>query len=270
MDPTPNTLERELELARAAYTPRAELRERVLDRILSASPSADGAPPAPRDTSEAVAVQRRGLRAAGTKALMAVGLVSLGFVAGWEANGARSEAPPPLPAAPRAVAPDPILLPEPPALPANEAAGSVTAPLADEARARPSWGHAPRANTARTARRPRMTTPDTPPARSPEAPAPEPANHSAREELALLQRAERAVRAGNSALGLALIGELEVKYPRSRLLEERRAVELMAHCTVGATDSRARAERFLREQPRSIYAARIGELCSVSSTPSQR
>ena len=78
------------------------------------------------------------------------------------------------------------------------------------------------------------------------------------------------MRAGNSALALALIAELEVNYPRSKLLEERRAVELMAHCAAGATDGRTRAERFLREQPRSIYAARVDELCGVKGPPSGR
>jgi hypothetical protein len=68
---------------------------------------------------------------------------------------------------------------------------------------------------------------------------------------------------------LALIAELEASYPRSKLLEERRAIELMAHCAAGATDGATRAERFLREQPRSIYAARIETLCNAPALPSQ-
>jgi hypothetical protein len=81
------------------------------------------------------------------------------------------------------------------------------------------------------------------------------------DELLLLQRAERAVRAHNPALALALIGELEERYPRSIVLEERRAIELMAHCVAGATDASARAQRFLRDHPRSVHAGRIGEVC---------
>ena len=88
-----------------------------------------------------------------------------------------------------------------------------------------------------------------------------------RDELLLLQRAERAVRASNSALALALIGELEENYPRSVLLEERRAIELMAHCAAGATDGAARARRFERDHPRSVYAERITELCRASRAP---
>ena len=78
-----------------------------------------------------------------------------------------------------------------------------------------------------------------------------------------MQRTERAVRAGNSALALMLLGELETGYPRSELLEERRALELLAYCVANATDSVPRAERFLREHPRSVYAERIGALCQV-------
>jgi hypothetical protein len=90
--------------------------------------------------------------------------------------------------------------------------------------------------------------------------------HAEREldqELALLQRAERAVRVGNAALALALTAELEAQHPRSRLLEERRAIELLAHCAAGATDAAPRATRFLREHPKSVYAGRVRELCHV-------
>jgi hypothetical protein len=91
------------------------------------------------------------------------------------------------------------------------------------------------------------------------------------EELMLLQRAERAVRADNPALALALIGELEERYPRSIVLEERRAVELMAYCLAGATDASARTQRFLRDHPRSVHAGRIGEVCpSETGAPAPR
>ena len=83
----------------------------------------------------------------------------------------------------------------------------------------------------------------------------------------MLQRAERAVRAGNAALALALIGELEERHPRSRLLEERRAIELMAHCEAKATDASARAARFLRDHPQSVYAGRVSAMCPVEPPP---
>jgi hypothetical protein len=83
----------------------------------------------------------------------------------------------------------------------------------------------------------------------------------ANDELALLRRADRAVRADNAALALALVGELDARYPGSSLLEERRAIELLAYCGVGATDASARAQRFLGAHPTSVYAGRIQRTC---------
>jgi len=90
-------------------------------------------------------------------------------------------------------------------------------------------------------------------------------------ELLLLERAERAVRSRNPALALALIAELEQSFPRSPLHEERRSIELMAHCQArGAssdTSAEAKAEtaarraRFLRQYPESVYSARIADEC---------
>jgi hypothetical protein len=51
------------------------------------------------------------------------------------------------------------------------------------------------------------------------------------------------------------------------LLEERKAIELIALCAAGATDGSVRAERFIRDHPHSVYAGRIAELCR-STAPS--
>jgi hypothetical protein len=90
-------------------------------------------------------------------------------------------------------------------------------------------------------------------------------------ELVLLERAERAVRSRNPALALALIAELEHSFPRSPLHEERRSIELMAHCQArdassGASadtkaETAARRARFLRQYPESVYSARITDEC---------
>jgi hypothetical protein len=87
-------------------------------------------------------------------------------------------------------------------------------------------------------------------------------------ELALLERAERAVRAKHPALALALIEELEQRRPRSPLQEERRSIELMAHCQAKGpgSDTAQRLDRFVRRYPESAYSARIAAECgSVSS-----
>jgi hypothetical protein len=89
-----------------------------------------------------------------------------------------------------------------------------------------------------------------------------------RGELELLERADRAVRADNSALALALLAELDARYPRSTLLEERAAMELLAHCQARAADAGSRAQRFLRTYPNSVYLERASELCQHGATAS--
>lgn len=86
---------------------------------------------------------------------------------------------------------------------------------------------------------------------------------SAAEELALLRRVERALRAQNPALALALIAELDQRFPDTRLAEEREAAHVIAACGVGEGGARLRAERFLREQGGSVYAERAREACGI-------
>ena len=86
-------------------------------------------------------------------------------------------------------------------------------------------------------------------------------------ELALLERAERAIRARHPALALALIEELDQRRPRSPLQEERRSIELMAHCQAQGPGSQTaqRRESFMREYPESAYSARIAAECGAVS-----
>jgi hypothetical protein len=87
-------------------------------------------------------------------------------------------------------------------------------------------------------------------------------------ELALLERAERAVRAKHPALALALIEELEQRRPHSPLQEERRSIELMAHCQAEGPgkDTTRRLENFVRRYPESAYSARIAVECAGVSS----
>lgn len=231
-DRTRTPVERQLMLARAAYTPSPALRARVLERLQPAPPSAVAA-------TRAGHTGWRALRESGlTRALLGAGLLALGFVAGYQAHANR-ELPPPLPQL--EVTSAETLIPEvEPLIPEVE---PLPDPLAVDVPRAPVEAIVPRARKVR-----------------PRAPA-----ASARDELALLARAERAVRADNSALALALIAELEERHPRSGLLEERRAIELMAHCAASATDGALRAQRFVRKHPRSVYAERIAELCQAGA-----
>ncbi|MEO8182458.1 MAG: hypothetical protein ABI895_26780 [Deltaproteobacteria bacterium] len=89
-----------------------------------------------------------------------------------------------------------------------------------------------------------------------------PANGFA-QELALLQRAERALRAGEAALSLSLVGELERRYPASTLSEERAAVRILAECSADLPGARTRAERFLGARLASVYTDRVRRVCEL-------
>jgi len=82
------------------------------------------------------------------------------------------------------------------------------------------------------------------------------------EELRVLERAERALRAANPELSLALLQNLDEARPHTRLLEERRALTLMALCRTAAPESTARAADFTRRYPSSVYAERISLDCA--------
>jgi hypothetical protein len=85
------------------------------------------------------------------------------------------------------------------------------------------------------------------------------------QELALLQRAERALRAGEAALSLSLVGELERRYPVSTLSEERSAVRIMAECAAALPDARGRAQRFLSDRLASVYSDRVHSVCALDA-----
>jgi hypothetical protein len=84
-------------------------------------------------------------------------------------------------------------------------------------------------------------------------------------ELVLLRRVEKSLRANDPALALALLDELDERFPRTALGEERLAARVIAHCAVGDGGARLRAESFLRERPGSVYAERVQTACTVSA-----
>jgi len=189
-------------------------------------------------------------------ALVGAGLLGLGLVSGYFIRDTQLDAPAaPVPAS-AAILSAPA---HAPAAPPH--AGPAELELPDTSHATPPAKPSPVRAPVRTARR--QAPASDVEAASQAAPATRP-----EEELALLRRADRAVRADNAALALALVAELEARSPNSRLLEERRAIELMAYCRVGASDARARAQRFLREHPSSVYAGRVREMCPDEGTQS--
>ncbi|MEY4545739.1 MAG: hypothetical protein RL685_1934 [Pseudomonadota bacterium] len=284
-----NLVDGYLALTRQALTPSLALRERVLSRMAVGATAMEAgaaglagniAAPKAALTAQGTTLVLEGASATGAAALEVPGalatgalagtpsvaasqaargklgallggaLLALGFVSGYWARGIDAQ-PPPLPVRPALQHGPAELAPEP----ALDGAARLQL---DSAKRTPAASSRPRGSSSVALR-------DTAaPAASPSA-----APSSTRDELALLQRTERAVRADNSALALVLLGELEANYPRSELLEERRALELLAHCVAHASDSLQRAERFLREHPRSVYAERIGALCQAEPAESE-
>jgi hypothetical protein len=246
-------VDRHLQRAWQAFAPPSNLRELVRGRLTSSSAATLGAVGMGMASNARPEGAWASLQASGKLgALVGAGLLGVGLLSGYLIRDSQEA---PLP--PRALA-SPITevrLPVPPAAPAEPREQERLPPSGASKALRRDTAVATRAR--RTPER--VAAPDTEPAAVTAQPG---------GELALLRRAERALRTDNAALALALIGELEEHYPSSSLLEERRAIELMAYCSAGATDAAARAQRFLREYPQSAYAGRIRDLCPATGIES--
>jgi hypothetical protein len=93
-------------------------------------------------------------------------------------------------------------------------------------------------------------------------------------ELALLQRAERAIRADNSDLALALLDQLDREHPKPQLVQEREAARLLADCERSAqtavgrpapSTATERARQYLSLHRGSVYTERIRHLCGLGA-----
>lgn len=83
-------------------------------------------------------------------------------------------------------------------------------------------------------------------------------------EMALLQRARAHLQQRESAEALAVLEEHERRFPASGLVEERRALRIMALCSAPGRSDAARLARdaFLGEYPRTTYAERVRAACA--------
>jgi hypothetical protein len=238
---------RHLTRAWQSWAPSPDLDARVRARLTSSTAATLGAMGLGAATGAGRPSPWASLQASGKLgALVGAGLVGVGFLSGYLAHSSASPSPEPLRAAPAVVG---VAAPSADIPPMVAAARPIAEPPPDALDAPPEPAESSRKRAPRAAPSPAAT----------------PSPVSPNEELVLLQRAERAVRADNAALALALIDELEARYPRSTLLEERSAIELLAHCRSGATDASARAARFLGQHPQSLYAGRVRELCPAES-----
>jgi hypothetical protein len=239
----PEMIDETLKLARQGLAPTSVERQRLRAAIAARA----ALPVAPAAAAEGVLRGWPALKASGSSGF-AVGatLLALGFAGGLWLGRGREPLLPPLPV--------PMTAPASEATPATNA--SVDVPVHDSA---PVVERAPE-----------------PAAPKPASPAPR-AHPAARRsdafehELALLQRAERAIRNQDPALALSLLGELEREHPRAALAEERKAARVMANCQAKEPTAPLAAERFLREAPGSVYSDRVRALCGLAGeqrTPS--
>jgi len=259
-DADADIVDRHLQRAWQAFSPPSNLRELVRGRLTSSSAATLGAIGMGLASNVRPEGAWASLQASGKLGgLVGAGLLGIGLLSGYWIRDRQQMELPAVIARPshevKLAVPAPLVagLREPERLPPDSAAKAPP----------PDGAVVPRA------RRPaqRVAAPET---TQPAVVTTQPAVVTAQpgDELALLRRAERAVRVDNAALALALIGELEEQHPNSSLLEERRAIELMAYCSAGASDAVARAQRFLREYPGSAYAGRIRALCPATGSES--
>lgn len=263
-------LDEQLSRAWEALSPPAGLEAKVRARLGGAGGSAAGRANAADRAPAGVGARLRALRASGGMGVgVGVVLLGLGFLAGYAAQPPASER---LPEARAGLAPtsDP---PSPGSAPAS-LNGAAAVPEASLRAVVPARGEAPPARDALPETQP---PPGVAPAAAPTAKRSRPERRArgrarasevarASQELVLLERAERAVRAHNPDLALVLAGELEDRYPGSQLHEERRAIEVMALCQAGSSLASELGERFARRYPGSVYGERIAAECVAGPT----
>jgi hypothetical protein len=237
-----------LSMARAHFRAPPAARERVRRELESGGHFDSGAA---NHGSDAAPLATRPLRVvAGVSKPAAALLAGLTFVAGYWLGGQRAGTPlPSTPVAPAVTAPDPAA---PAPAPPEPAAPSRPMPEAPAESASTAPAAALPAEPSRGAARPPR-------------PAPDKRRSSLGEELALLQRAEHAIRAGEPDLAMSFLDDLDQRHPRTRLGEERTAARLMARCARGDAGATKEAERFVRERRASVYSDRVRALCLLGT-----
>ena len=258
-------VEMTLELARVAREPSAADKLRVLEalRLRLGTPGAPGAgpaggarpaplPPAPLPPEAALHTHAALRTHAALGQLLLVGAVTgvIGYFLGSSFNPAPVDEPPPVSVTAQEV--------PPPTTHATSSPRSATPEPATRSTAEPTPSGvdaAPTASSNPTApmQRPQKKRTSAPTQRK---------GPQFLEAVRLVQRAQRAVDGGEPLLAMALLDELDARFPRELLNEERQATRVLALCESGQTDRAERAAQALAGQnPHSIYAARIEKSC---------
>jgi len=86
---------------------------------------------------------------------------------------------------------------------------------------------------------------------------------SLREVLRRLRAAQRALRVGDGARALGILGELDRRVSPALLAEERQVTRVLALCSAQQPEQAgALARRVLAEYPRSVYTSRLQHSCA--------
>jgi hypothetical protein len=261
-----------LRLARQVLSPSDEHRRRVRS-ALAARLAAEGQ--AATLPVRAVRVARRIASPRLSRALEAAALVAAGFVLGvWfaetrppeaaapsaaraPADAERWEEAPPEPARVAPTRAEPSQQPASPSTPPAEpavalSAASSAATETSNARSRPAKSSSTGANgRERTGTVSRATAAD-----------------GFAEELALLRRAERATRSGDALLARSLIAELDARFPKTALRQERAALLVLVACATGEPAAQSAAREFMQRHEQSVHLDRIRSACQLDSAGS--
>ena len=82
------------------------------------------------------------------------------------------------------------------------------------------------------------------------------------QELALLQRARRALNRSDALLALGIVQSLDERFPDGVLMEERAATRILSLCQLGRNEEATeQGHHFLLAHPRSVYAERVRHSC---------
>jgi hypothetical protein len=241
-------LDQRLELARLGLSSTPGARTRV-GRGLAARGAFS------RDASSVAAPSH------GVPKLLSAVLMGLGFAAGYALRDLQ----------PSEVREAPVSVVEPsaPSPSSASAAPAAGAPLPERRAATPAPPELEPEPTRATTRKPLEKRPAAaserrPSARATGSTAADGASTTAG-ELALLRRAERALRGGDPALALILLDQLERAYPVTALGEERTAARILVDCARSGELAKPEAARFLEKHPSSVYSDRVLRACHLEA-----
>ena len=273
-----DSLERELlAAARRGYEPALDAEARVKARVMAALAvtSASGVARPPAAPSATTASGTTASLVAGGVAVVAIAIaIAIALVRGSTPDAPRLAPPateivPALPSQPREPAeptePTEPTEPAEPAEPGEIAIAPRSAPLeraphersSAECRSRPPVDRATELGSE-----PARSEPARSEASTTEPPATEEDPLAA--ELALLERADAAVRAGDGSGALALLEAHRARFARGVLAAERETLAVEALCADGRVEeARTRAQQLLASSPSSPHARRLRASCGA-------